>query len=67
MKAAEALLSEANRMQSSPNFNAVPVTQGLLETAYAKMKSVQVEMEAWQKGRAVLDGKRMEVIDNAKL
>ena len=64
------MLSEANQSLAdavkSKHFNAAFVSQGLLEIVHTKMKTAQVKMEAWQKRQASLDGKRMEMIDNAK-
>ena len=70
LKAAEALLSQANQRLAdavkSKDFNEVAVAQGLLEIGHKKMKTAQSEMEAWQKRRASPDSKRMKMIDNAK-
>lgn len=70
LKAAEALLSEANQRLAdavkSKDFNEVAVSQGLLEIVHKKMKTAQGEMETWQKRRAFLDRKHMKMIDNAK-
>ena len=70
LKTAETLLSEANGRLAdavkSKDCNAVPVARGILEIADTSMKTAQVEMEAWQKRRTSLDGKRIKIIDNAK-
>ena len=42
------------------------VAQRLLEGAHKDMKTAQSEMEDWQKRRASLDSKRLNVIENAK-